>query len=363
MTGTKFRGENSLNEIYRREQIEKIEKEIQDRINNYRKELDELDGIEQESGVSVNKENIENITKRLNKQMNRKDEIAFINQIFEDNTDLKIYYATDEDCRLQSDKGKIRPGYNPQTAVDDKNNLIVVADVTNEQNDKKQLTPMIEQVKKQKEKLCIEDKTTGIADAGYFTEKEIINNKDDEDFSIVVSPSAEGRATVASKNGKGKAIPSAGYEVDNFTYDEERNVYICPENRELKRITKTPAIDCHGRETHRYRCDPGFCSLCPKRELCTNSEKGRMLRISVNHKEILDYIESLKNGRNKRLIGKRKEIVEHPFGTIKRSFGYTYFLLKGMEKVKGESSLMCFVYNLKRVLNIVGINGLMEAIK
>ena len=85
--GTKMRGQNSLNEIYRREQMEKIEKEIQDRINNYLKELDELDVIEQESGVSVNEENIENITKRLNKQMKRKDKIAFINQIFEDNPD------------------------------------------------------------------------------------------------------------------------------------------------------------------------------------------------------------------------------------------------------------------------------------
>ena len=94
-----------------------------------------------------------------------------------------------------------------------------------------------------------------------------------------------------------------------------------------------------------------------------HQQSGKNIKAFCAAKEILDYIESLKNGRNKRLIGKRKEIVEHPFGTIKRSFGYTYFLLKGMEKVKGESSLMCFVYNLKRVLNIVGINGLMEAIK
>ena len=68
--------------------------------------------------------------------------------------------------------------------------------------------------------------------------------------------------------------------------------------------------------------------------MCTNSKNGRMLWVSVN----------------------QKEIVEHPFG-------YTYFLLKGIEKGKGEFSLMCFVYNLKRVLNIVGINKLMEAIK
>lgn len=62
-------------------------------------------------------------------------------------------------------------------------------------------------------------------------------------------------------------------------------------------------------------------------------------------------------------MDKRKEIAEHPFGTIKRSFGYIYFLLKGIEKVKGEFSLICFAYNLKRVLNIVEIDRLTEAIK
>ena len=361
--GTKMRGQNSLNEIYRREQMEKIEKEIQDRINNYLKELDELDVIEQESGVSVNEENIENITKRLNKQMKRKDKIAFINQIFEDNPDLKIYYATDKDCRLQSDKGKIRPGYNPQTAVDDKNKLIVVADVTNEQNDKKQLTPMMAQVKKQKEELHIKDKTTGVADAGYFTEKEIMNNKNDKDFPIVVSPSAEVSTTTTSKNEKSNKIPGAGYKAGNFVYDEEKDIYLCPENKELRRQTKTPITDRHGRKANKYRCDPEVCSVCPKKGVCTKSENGRMLLVSVNQKEILDYIESLKNKENSSFISKRKEIVEHPFGTIKRSFGYTYFLLRGMEKVKGEFSLICFVYNLKRVLNIVGVNELMRALE
>ncbi len=189
-----------------------------------------------------------------------------------------------------------------------------------------------------------------------------MNNKDDEGFPIVVSPSAEGSTTATSKNEKRNKIPGDGYVVNNFVYDEGKNVYICPENKELRRITKTPVTDRHGRETHRYRCDPEVCSLCPKKGVCTKSENGRMLRVSVNQKEILNYIEKLKDKKNSSIISKRKEIVEHPFGTIKRSFGYTYFLLKGMEKVKGEFSLICFVYNLKRVLNIVGMDGLWEAL-
>ena len=76
-----------------------------------------------------------------------------------------------------------------------------------------------------------------------------------------------------------------------------------------------------------------------------------------------EYLELLRNDENKRLMAQRKEIVEHPFGTLKRSLGYTYFLLKGVEKVTAEFNLMCLAYNLKRVFNIVGFQNLMAAIQ
>ncbi len=76
-----------------------------------------------------------------------------------------------------------------------------------------------------------------------------------------------------------------------------------------------------------------------------------------------EYLQQLNTGTNKRLLAKRKELVEHPFGTLKRSLGYTYFLVRSMEKVRTEFNLMCFVYNLKRVFNIVGFDTLMAAIQ
>ena len=58
----------------------------------------------------------------------------------------------------------------------------------------------------------------------------------------------------------------------------------------------------------------------------------------------------------------RKTLAEHPFGTIKRWFGYSYFLVKGLEKVRCEWSLMTLVYNLKRVLKLVSFQKLMAAV-
>ena len=63
------------------------------------------------------------------------------------------------------------------------------------------------------------------------------------------------------------------------------------------------------------------------------------------------------------LYKQRQMIVEHPFGTIKRGFGYTYFLLRGIEKVRGEAVMHCLVYNLKRVLSILGTKEMIAAIR
>ena len=361
--GTKMRAQNSLNEIYRREQIEKVEQDIQTRIDGYLRELDEVDERESADGVSENRERVEEITKRLKKQQRRKDKVEAIRRLFDEDEELQSHFATDEESRLQSDKGKVRAGYNVQTAVGGQHKLIVAAEVTNEQNDKKQLRPMIEEIRREKQELGIEEETDVIADCGYYTEKAIMDTKDAPDCRPVVPPTAEGTPPGPSRLGKGKNVPTVAYENDKFVYDEERDVYICPENEELNRITKRPATGTAGeRETHKYRCDAEICLRCSARTACTTSRNGRMLRVSANRREMEAYQASLESDEHKRLISKRKEIVEHPYGTLKRSLGYSYFLVKGIEKVTGEFSLMCFGYNLLRVFNIVGFQKLMAAI-
>lgn len=278
--GTKMRGQNSGNEVYRRDTIEEVEAEIQKRIDEYLNELDKLDEYERTDGVSENAQQIEQLNKRLEKQQKRADRVALIKSMFEADEKLNSVFATDEDARLQSDKGKIRAGYNVQTAVDEKHKLIVVAEVTNEQNDKKQLTPMIGHIRQQKAELGIEENTSVIADTGYFSEAEIIHNKSKEDCRPVVSAAAEGKNPSKSATGKGKQVPTDEYENEAFVYDGQHDIYRCPQNQELVRITQTPVVDKNGRATHRYQAKAESCPSCPVRELCTSSENGRMLRVS-----------------------------------------------------------------------------------
>jgi len=357
--GTKMRGENGLNEIYEREQIKKVEKEIQEKIDAYLKELDEADKKETEAGISINEEKVKEIMDRLNKEQKRLEKIDFIQELFEKDPELKKYFATDEDCRLQSDKGKVRAGYNPQIGVDAKEKLIIVADVTNEQNDKNQLSPMLCQVKEIKEELGIEEKTEAVADSGYFSEKQIVETAKVEDFHVVVSADAEAKGQ--KKDDEPDCIVE-GYTLNNFTYDKEKDIFICPLGYELRKITQSPQADKNGRLTNKYQAEAEVCNNCKKKCNCTKGENGRILRVSVNYEFMLNYANSLKQEENKKIIAKRKEIVEHPFGTIKRSLGFTYFLLKGMQKVKAEFSLMCLIYNLKRVFNIMPIEELNKAL-
>jgi len=57
----------------------------------------------------------------------------------------------------------------------------------------------------------------------------------------------------------------------------------------------------------------------------------------------------------KAIVKKRGSIVEHPFGTIKRTLGWDHFLVRTKEKVLGENALIMFTYNFKRLLNLIGI--------
>jgi hypothetical protein len=196
-----------------------------------------------------------------------------------------------------------------------------------------------------------------VADCGYFSEKQIMEHMSNGSVHVVVPPEAERQTGMGNEE---KDFPRAGYRSKDFRYEKGRDVFICPQGNELMRITPTTVMDRHGRETHKYRCQPETCAACLRKDNCTKSEKRRMLRVSKNIEIMNGYLSELYKEESKKLIAKRKEIVEHPFGTMKRTMGYTYFLLKGLEKVRAEFSFICFIYNLKRVFNILPFNKLNE---
>lgn len=103
------------------------------------------------------------------------------------------------------------------------------------------------------------------------------------------------------------------------------------------------------------------CNGCELRNKCTHSIEGRVI-YRWKHEELIEEMrERVKTEHEK--VKKRREIVEHPFGTIKRAFNQGYMLMKGMDKVGAEIGLTVLVYNLTRVINIVGISKIIDFVR
>lgn len=102
------------------------------------------------------------------------------------------------------------------------------------------------------------------------------------------------------------------------------------------------------------------CRTCALRPRCTRNQEGRKLTRWVDEHVVEAMARRLRE--HPALYAKRKELAEHPYGTIKRAMDQGYFLLKGLRKVRGEFSLTILAYNLKRVINIVGVPRLLEAL-
>ena len=175
------------------------------------------------------------------------------------------------------DNNRVDAGYNCQTAVDEKNGLIIANDVSNESNDLHQLNNMIDRVRGLKEDLEEEVKTITAADAGYFEEKEIVKAATVENFDVYVS---HPRDASKKKNSKVKEkIPAEGYTKDDFKYDKENDRFYCPEGKALERNGKGYIDKQSGTRKYQYICKE--CKGCANRALCTDNKKGRMVTEEV----------------------------------------------------------------------------------
>jgi hypothetical protein len=230
-------------------------------------------------------------------------------------------------------------GYNAQLAVDAKHKLIAAADVTHEVNDFKQLAKVALEAKANLELTH----TEVVADAGYYNAAEV--SRCTEHGLTPYVPKADTSANTAR----------GLYGKSQFKYDAAKDVYVCPAGAEL---TYRFATDELGRELRYYRASG--CKGCALKPQCTRNQANRTITREANEPLMEAMAARMRAQPEKFKL--RKTLAEHPFGTIKRWFGYTHFLLKGLAKVRCEWSLTTLAYNLKRVLNLVSFKQLMAAV-
>ena len=332
--GSKFKAVNSRHRNFTKKKLKKALKHIDTKIEQYLKELDRAD----EEEADVQKPTVEELKDKIEQLRQRKDRYSKLKEELEASGESQVS-LTDPDSRSMSKSPKVDVGYNVQAAVDDKHKLIVEQDVTNAVTDVDQLSGT---AIKAKEVLGI-DQMKVVADMGYYHGDEIKACEEAGIEPYVSKP-------LTSANTK-----LGLYGKEKFTYDPEKDCYRCPAGQELTYRFDTLEL---GRHIRYYVATA--CRTCQIRSQCTRNKEGRRITRWV-HEHILENMEQRVQA-NPKLIKKRKRIVEHPFGSIKHWNDQSYFLMRGLEKVRAEMSLSVLAYNIKRVMNILGVPRMIEAV-
>ena len=229
-------------------------------------------------------------------------------------------------------------GYNVQAAVDTRHHLIVAHEVTNEGNDRAQLSAMATKTKAALET----DRLDVVVDRGYFDGEEILACHDDGITVTLPKPLTSG-AKAKGRFGK-----------QDFVYLAEDDVYRCPAG---ERLVYHYTNQERGLSLRRYWAT--VCRVCAIKDRCTTAKERRITR--WEHEDVLDVVQQRLDEHPEKMK-QRRETVEHPFGTIKYWMGYTHFQMKTLKRVGTEMALHVLAYNLKRVINIFGIRPLIAAL-
>ena len=330
--GSKFKAVNNRDRNFTRAKMKRRIEEVEASIDRYMNELAQSD---QQSVAEDNPQPLEDKITALKEEMDRLKKLE-VRMLEAPDKQLSM---TDPDARSMKSRGAGVVGYNVQTAVDTQHHLILAHEVTNIGSDRRQLAKMSIRAKTE---LKV-DSLNVVADRGYYNSHEL---RACEQANIAVHVP---KSFTSNNKAKGQ------FDRSQFRYIENDDQYECPAGERLNyRFTRTES----GREIRRYWSSA--CPRCPIKAKCTTGDYRRVSRWV--HEAVLERVQD-RLSRHPEMMKIRRATVEHPFGTLKAWMGSTHFLTKTLDRVSTEMSLHVLAYNLKRVMNIVGNQKLIEAIQ
>ena len=174
-----------------------------------------------------------------------------------------------------------------------------------------------------------------VADAGYFSGEEL-KKAEDNSYEVLVD------TTIVEK----KDSSGSEFEIWDFRYDREVDVWICPQGGVL-RFEREQKHKGKGYMVTVYRCQ-GYES-CVHRWECSKSKKGRTIGVSPYHLAIVNQLEKQNQAENKALLKRRKTIVEPVFGIVKSVLNFRRWTVRGVENVRAQWFLICTAINLRKI--------------
>jgi transposase len=332
--GSKFKAVNVRDKSFTEAKMKRRLERIDESIARYLSQLETAD----RHGDAVPEAKVARLKSKIEKL---KEEIVRLNAINAEmmRSEDKQISLTDPDARSMATSGKDTGivGYNVQIAVDTQHHLIVAHEVTNVGSDRRQLFNMSEQARD-----ALGSETLDVvADRGYYEGEEI---KSCEEAGITVTLPKPQTSSAKAEGRFGK---------QDFVYVAAEDIYRCPAG---ERLTYRFAGVEDGKTIRRYWTSA--CKNCALKARCTTGPERRISR--WEHEAVLEKVQS-RLDRNPGAMGIRRQTAEHPFGTIKCWMGATHFLMRRLRKVSTEMALNVLAYNIKRVIAIVGVGALLEA--
>jgi len=334
---TKLRAQNSKKNNYNQSKINRHVAYIDNKLEEYTRALAENDG-----------DNRQQIEDEINKQQKRKNNYNNIEKKLKESGESQISLTDPESRQIAIRNNITEVAYNIQTTVDAKHNIPIDYKVTNE-NDSKAMGNMVQRAKS----ILRTNEFTVLYDKGFHTGSELKTAQDLGIETIVAIPSSPSTSQA----------PNHDYNYEHFIYKKEADTYICPQGQVLRTNgswykERTSSGNIIWFKQYKTKA----CRKCPAHSQCTRSKKERLIQRS----EYADYYERnrINTLEKERLYKRRQAIVEHPYGTIKRQWGFSYILTKkGISRASSDVGLMLVAYNLRRIVNILTKNRLKEYLR
>ena len=332
--GTRIKAVNNKDRNFTRASLAKFIEVADAKLDDYLQRLDQSDVTENGTAGSRVKDLAEKIAAIRKRRTRCQDMLAELDRTGEDQISL-----TDPDSRAMAAHTRVAVGYNVQVAVNAKHKLIVEQQVTNQVVDMGLLTQTAEPAK---DVLGVETIAV-VADKGYFKIEDI------------EACEKAGIVPYVPRPQRGPSVKAGLFRKDEFSYDAASGSFVCPTGQHLHPYSSSLL---RGLSKINY-VNKLACDDCAIRSRCTN---GRFRTVSrLENEAVLDRMQA-RLAERPDVLDRRRETVEHPFGTIKQWMNQGAFLMRGLEKVRAEFSLTALAYNLRRVLNIVGFPELMAAV-
>ena len=334
---TKLRAQNSKKNNYNQAKINRQINYIDNKLEEYTRTLAENDGDNQQT-----------IRDEIKKQQERKDNYRNIEKQLKESGEAQISISDPESRQIMIRNNITEVAYNVQVTVDAKNNIPIDYKVTN-QNDSKAMGNMVQRAKS----ILRTNEFTALYDKGFHTGSELKTAQELGIETIVAIPG------IPASN----QAPNHNYNYEHFVYDEVSDTYTCPQGQTLRTNGTWYKEQTSSGNTILFKqYKTRACKSCQVRSECTRSKNARL----ISRNEFAGYYE--RNRRNtlekEHLYKRRQAIAEHPFGTIKRQWGFSYILSKkGINRASADVGFMFIAYNLRRIINNLGADKLREYLR